>query len=100
MDRVLDEKYLKLKLALDNLLNSSIIWDMTNAVPNDDNRSSANRSIERKPTKISYQKIPFLNSVYEAMCFKIKMAVIFTFIQVLLLYLITRKILDSLKLTN
>lgn len=70
MDRVLDEKYLKLKLAFDNLLNSSIIWDMTNAVPNDDNRSSANRSIERKPTKISYQKIPFLNSVYEAMCFQ------------------------------
>jgi hypothetical protein len=70
MDRVLDEKYLKLKIAFDNLLNSSIIWDMTNAVPNDDNRSSANRSIERKPTKISYQKIPFLNSVYEAMCFQ------------------------------
>ncbi|WP_047246503.1 DUF4236 domain-containing protein [Maribacter thermophilus] len=70
MDRVLDEKYLKLKLAFDNLLKSSIIWDMTSAVPNEDNRSSANRSIERKPTKISYQKIPFLNSVYEAMCFQ------------------------------
>tara|TARA_R110002049_G_scaffold75237_1_gene193625 strand:- start:252 stop:1361 length:1110 start_codon:yes stop_codon:yes gene_type:complete len=70
MDRVLDEKYLKLKLAFDNLLKSSIIWDMTSAIPNEDNRSSANRSIERKPTKISYQKIPFLNSVYEAMCFQ------------------------------
>ena len=68
MDRVLDEKYLKLKLAFDNLLNSSNIWDMTNAIPNEDNRSSA--SIERKPTGISYQKIPFLNSVYDAICFQ------------------------------
>jgi hypothetical protein len=70
MDRILDEKYLKLKLAFDNLLKSAIIWDMTSAILNEDNRSSANRNIERKPTKISYQKIPFLNSVYEAMCFQ------------------------------
>ncbi|WP_248724022.1 DUF4236 domain-containing protein [Seonamhaeicola sp. ML3] len=70
MDRVLDEKYLKLKLAFDNLLESSLTWDITNAIPNEDNRSSAYRDIERIRTKIRYEKIPFLNSVYEAMCFQ------------------------------
>lgn len=43
---------------------------MTSAIPNEDNRSYANQSIERKRTKINYEKIPFLNSVYHAMCFK------------------------------
>ena len=70
MDRVLDEKYLKLKLAFDNLLKSSVTWDMTNAILNQDNRSSAYRDIERIRTKIRYEKIQFLNSVYEAMCFQ------------------------------
>ncbi len=69
MDRVLDEKYLKLKLAFEELQNSKKIWDMTNAVLNQDNRSSAYRSIERKETQIGYKTIPFLNSIYESMCF-------------------------------
>lgn len=70
MDSVLDEKYLKLQYAFDELMTSNKIWDKTSAVTNSDNRSAANSSIERKETQIAYKKIPFINSKYEAMCFK------------------------------
>lgn len=69
MERVIDEKYLKLKLAFEDLQKSAKIWDMTSSVLNTDNRSSATSTVARKSTKIDYRKIPFLNSFYEAMCF-------------------------------
>ncbi|GAA4327239.1 hypothetical protein GCM10023115_24900 [Pontixanthobacter gangjinensis] len=72
MDRILDEKYLKLKVAFDELMNCKQIWDITNAVPNQDNRSKASSNITRLPTQIGYRKLPFLNTVYEAMWFQNK----------------------------
>lgn len=72
MDRVLDEKYLKLKIAFDELMKCKQIWDITNAVPNQDNRSSATSDLTRILTQIGYRKLPFLNTVYEAMWFQNK----------------------------
>lgn len=70
MDRVLDEKYLKLQFTFDELIKCAKIWDVTNTVENHDNRSHATSNILRKPTKVSYRKLSFLNSKYEAMWFQ------------------------------
>lgn len=60
----------KLKIAFDELITCDRIWDKTASIKNDDPRSSSSSTISRNVTTISYQKLPFLNTAFEALYFK------------------------------
>lgn len=67
-----NEQYNILKNTFYKLTQCEKIWDMTSAIENTDNRSSASQSITRNETTIGLKTIPFLNADYEAMHFKNK----------------------------
>lgn len=66
------EQYNTLKNAFHKLTQCQKIWDMTSAIENTDNRSSASQSVTRDETIIGLKTIPFLNADYEAMHFENK----------------------------
>lgn len=66
------EQYNSLKNAFHKLTQCKKIWDMTSAIENTDNRSSAAQSITRDETSLGLKTIPFLNADYEAMHFENK----------------------------
>jgi hypothetical protein len=70
IEKGFEQKYKDLCSYFENLSKSKIIWDKTSAIINTDDRSSANHSIKRVQTFISYKKINFINANYEAFYFK------------------------------
>lgn len=66
----LEQKYQTLKQTFDTLSSCSKIWDKTSAVKNNDNRSAANSSVTRTATSLSYKKVAFINSDFDALHFK------------------------------
>jgi hypothetical protein len=70
IDENIKGKYDRLKQAFNNLTKSAKIWDKTSAVKNNDNRSAASNSITRTETKLSNQKIEFINADFDALYFK------------------------------
>jgi hypothetical protein len=70
IDDVQKIKYENLKGAFANLTTCSSIWDKTSSVHNNDNRSAANNSVTRTPTFLTFQKVEFIDTSFDALHFK------------------------------
>ena len=70
IDQNIKERYENLRNAFEKLSQSYKIWDKTSAVKNTENKSAASQSVTRTETILSYKKIDFINSSFDALYFK------------------------------